>query len=461
MRITRYIGSRGCQDLEYTTSLSDQETLVIDSYSEGNVSFRLTCDEKPVAISLRPLQRDMIDLAVSIYIADEHISREQTSDHWTRDLAFLVPVQDPQGWSNSEDLLCDTLHTLSGDRYSFQWLDCRSTLQRPRPRRRLPRNFDAVCLFSGGIDSLLGAWQLLIQGRKVLLVGHQADTTTAGVQNELARKIRLRFPGQASFIQCRAARSQTAHPRFPLPEKCEETHRVRSFLFLALASSIAEAYGVSSVFIPENGLIALNVPLQLSRLGTFSTRTAHPKYLVQLLETFRRLGSYSGEIRNPFLYASKTDMLKGASPDLVDFLRLTVSCAHPGRMKGHGKLHCGYCVPCLYRRCAMAEIDPRFAAEYAFDPFEDLGSGRLTETTAPHIRALTGFAKKVVSLKECERQLLLLQHGHFSPDVSRIIGPLATKTYTPWSQMLLRWCQDYLRKADSWSTPQSKKILGL
>ena len=109
----------------------------------------------------------------------------------------------------------------------------------------------------------------------------------------------------------------------------------------------------------------------------------------------------------------------------------------------------------------MAEIDPRFGDEYAFNPFTDLGSGRLTEITAPHIRALTGFAKKVVSLKECERQLLLLQHGHFSPDVGRTIGPAPAKNYAPWSEMLLRWSQDYLAKVVSWSTPKTKNILGL
>lgn len=36
---------------------------------------------------------------------------------------------------------------------------------------------------------------------------------------------------------------------------------------------------VSELMVPENGLIALNVPLDETRVGSFSTRTTHPFYL--------------------------------------------------------------------------------------------------------------------------------------------------------------------------------------
>ncbi|MBI3852034.1 MAG: hypothetical protein HY298_17385 [Verrucomicrobia bacterium] len=461
MMIVRYIGQRSCQAPRYHQALETEDSLIVDSYSEGNVTFRLTCDEKAVRLRFSPAARDLLDIAVCVYIADEHVPRESGPDHWTRNLCFLLPVLQLDVWRGAEALLAETLFTLSGDKFEFAWEECMGAPRRPHHRGRVSRQFDTVCLFSGGIDSLLGAWLLLKSGRKVLLVGHQADNTTAGVQNELARRLRVKFPGQVSFIQCRAARSKSDHPRFPLPAKTEETHRVRSFLFIALAAAVAEAQGIESLFVPENGLIALNAPLQLSRLGTLSTRTAHPKFLLQLLQTLAKLGVYNGELKNPFLYSSETDMLRDCGGDVLALLKLSVSCAHPSRMHKFGKRHCGYCVPCLYRRCAMAEVVNNFEQEFVYNPFVDLGAGKLTETTAPHVRALTTFAKRVVSSTEAQRQLLVLAHGHFPANVGRLIGPKGASNYSPWSDMLLRWSQDYLRKASAWSSANTKKILSL
>lgn len=33
---------------------------------------------------------------------------------------------------------------------------------------------------------------------------------------------------------------------------------------------------INELLVPENGLIALNVPLDETRVGSFSTRTTHP-----------------------------------------------------------------------------------------------------------------------------------------------------------------------------------------
>ena len=58
------------------------------------------------------------------------------------------------------------------------------------------------------------------------------------------------------------------------------------------------------------GLSRLNSSLQISRVGSLSTRTAHPIFLKNFLDLLRSLGIYEGTIRNPFLYESGTDMLR-------------------------------------------------------------------------------------------------------------------------------------------------------
>ena len=59
--------------------------------------------------------------------------------------------------------------------------------------------------------------------------------------------------------------------------------RTRSLNFLAFA--IVSAYALQEfvqeeidVFVPENGVISINAPLTVRRVGTLSTRTTHPYF---------------------------------------------------------------------------------------------------------------------------------------------------------------------------------------
>jgi len=318
-----------------------------------------------------------------------------------------------------------------------------------------------VCLFSGGIDSLLGAIKLLEAGNRVFLVGHQAEGITSKAQKDLFALLSARYP-RVHLIQARVARSLVTNPRHQLPDKLEDSHRPRSFLFLGLALAVAMTAKVKQVVLPENGLIALNVPLQPSRLGTLSTRTAHPLFVDRFRDFLDDAGLYDGTIENPFLYQSKTDMLQGLDGKFQDLVQRSVSCAHAGDVRWVGKSgvrHCGYCVPCVYRRAAMIERGWDNADDYAFDVFTDLSS--LTTHKQADFRALFGFANRIVVATRAQRDLMVLSHGVFSPEVGKRIGPSPAKDYSPWSEMLLRWAKDYLDKLHRLSSASTKQILGI
>lgn len=51
--------------------------------------------------------------------------------------------------------------------------------------------------------------------------------------------------------------------------------------------------------VPENGLIALNVPLDPLRLGALSTRTTHPFYMARWNDLLSALG-IPGRLENPY-----------------------------------------------------------------------------------------------------------------------------------------------------------------
>lgn len=459
MKVVRYVGKKGCSDGAYQDALTSDEYAVIDTLPKGaNVVIRFRRDDHPVRVSLRPLQRDFLDLATAIYVSDELEAREDAEDGWSRTFEYLYPVNDPGLWSSAAPLLTRCLSKLSGDQFDFTWLKRTGIPLLPNSRRRLPRGFDAVCLFSGGIDSLLGAWQLLSAGKKLILVGHQADGLTAAAQTQLAAELADLFPGCVALVQTRISRAGTKKPRYVLPKKIEETHRPRSLLFLALAVCIANAAGVTELYMPENGLIALNPPLQVSRMGTLSTRTAHPVYLTAFRDLVRTLGVFSGPIRNPFLYESKTDMLRSLDPRLHSLVLRSVSCARPSRYQDLGVRHCGYCVPCLFRRAAMVEAGIDQASDYARDVFT--GFTGMTWKTQADFKALVPFAERVAAATDAQLENLVCAHGSFPPGIGAEIGPHAATDYSPWTSMMRRWARHFLGVFDTLATDAVKQAIG-
>jgi 7-cyano-7-deazaguanine synthase in queuosine biosynthesis len=460
MKAVRYVGERKGLPPEYMRAISEgSRAAIVDTLLEnGNVTIRVEIDGKPLEIEPDPLTRDFLDLSTLIYIVDELEVRQRSRDYWSRRFDIIAPVKHPKLWQQHEELLRRMLRTLSGDDFGFLWCNRPKLEPLGSHRQTLPEGFEAVCLFSGGQDSFLGAYQLLKSGKRVLLVGHQADGMAASAQKALASWLDKKFPGASHLVQFRVARSQAEGALYQLPEKKEETHRPRSLLFFALAVAVANAAGIDRIYLPENGLIAINAPLQKSRIGTLSTRTAHPRYLTELADFLQASGVYRGRIENPFLFQSKTDMLRGARKSLASPLLRSVSCARPSRYKDRKVSHCGYCVPCIYRRVAMAEAGLDSDDDYAFSVFSDLT--KLEAGKQLDFRALVRFAERVVAATLVERELLVLSHGTFSPEVGERFGPHAAESYAEWAAMLERWSSDFLARIDVLASPKVRRSLG-
>jgi 7-cyano-7-deazaguanine synthase in queuosine biosynthesis len=458
MKAVRYVGNAASLPKAYLGSLAaDSGYTVINSLPGGaNVTLRLTIDGQPLEVTHDPLTRDFLDLATLVYIVDEI---ERRGDDWTREFEVLFPVKNSGLWAANEAGLSQMLTTLTGDKYRFSWCETPALSGFGAHRQRLPVGYDGVCLFSGGMDSFLGAHRLLSQGKKLLLCGHQADGTAASAQKELAAILRTTFPSQFKLIQCRVARSFATTPRFSLPDKCEESHRPRSLLFLGLAIALAKAAKIDTVYIPENGLIALNPPLGKNRLGTLSTRTAHPKYLMELANYMKAIGVFTGNIKNPFLFESKTDMLRGLDQKLAQAMLRSVSCARPSRFKHLGVRHCGYCVPCIYRRIAMNEAGLDSPDDYGFKLFERLDS--VDSKKQMDFKALVSFARRVTTASPLNRELIVLSHGFFPVAAAERFGDQKITSHSPWGEMFLRWADDFLKKLGVMASAETRRLLGV
>lgn len=463
MKIARDIGAK-CTDQVYKDFLADPGTARIDlGNNRPNVSRYFQWNGSPVRLpNLSQEVRDLLDFGTLVYIADELDARAATKDGWTRRFEIVFPVSQPDKWSATTGDIAKCLSQLAGDQFEMQF-PRRGVLPAQRPVRRtvVRGSWDCVCLFSGGLDSYCGASALLESGKSVLLVAHQAEGITASTQKRMEKLLLERFPGKVRLIQARVARSLTGTPSIRLPEKKEDSHRPRSFLFLTLATTVASSLGIAEVYLPENGMIGLNAPLQVSRLGTLSTRTAHPLFISRFNKWVNDLDVFPGRILNPYMFMNKTQVLASASKETRSGFRETNSCAHAGsvRWEGAGPAHCGYCVPCIYRRLAMAPLGMDEQADYHYDVFKSLGS--IDAYKRLDAKAVVSFACRIGLMSSLEIESLLMRNGAFDPEEVSLCGPFVTKSLKPWREMLRYWSAESLEHLDHLTDSVTKSVFSL
>lgn len=279
---------------------------------------------------------DFLSIALAVFAADRFVIRAVGEDGWTRVTSVTVAVQDPVRWSAVSDRLAAALRFLTGDIWTLRFIG--GGAKPIQFQGQLIHDRDAVCLSSGGLDSLLGALALLDQGRKPKLIS-QASPKEATPQKALAHFIGL------GDHRLNANVFERWRPAY------EPSTRGRSIIFFAYGVAAAAALGLSEVSVPENGLIAINPPLTPRRLGSLSTRTTHPHLMAELNAILADVG-LNIRLANPFEGMTKGEMLAAAAPkhaDLATLAGASYSCGKGKRKNGQ----CGRCVPCLIRRASF------------------------------------------------------------------------------------------------------------
>lgn len=362
---------------------------------------------------------DLLVLAAHVHAADTRVSRaSESQDSWTRELRLVVPVSDPERWTPTVPVLVRMLNFLTGDRWEIGF--------RARPRRfaaLVPQRaarpmgppFDSLALFSGGLDSLINAIDRLQAGGTPLLVSHAGESASSKAQKTLFEALQQHYPGRA-FDRLRV---WMAFPKGLVAGSTgETTTRGRSFLFFALGIFAGSGLeGVFTLLAPENGLIALNVPLDPLRLGALSTRTTHPFYIARWNEFLGEL-AVPGRVENPYWDRTKGEMAAACANGVL-LRRLapsSLSCSSPvkGRWQGLATQHCGYCLPCLIRRAAL---------DAGLGPGADRTAYTLADLTARPLDTLKSEGQQVRSIQ------LAIERLRARPDLAEILihkpGPLS------------------------------------
>lgn len=293
-----------------------------------------------------PRAWDLLSIALSVVTADFAVLRDHSPDGWTREIELDIAVADAPFWIGQAQALAEALAFLTTDRWSLRFREGGMLPAPPREPVRPPES--CVALLSGGLDSLVGAIDLAAAGRPPFTIS-QTVRGDADKQVDFAAKI----GGGLGHLQV----NHNAHT----PGVQEASQRARSLVFITfgvVAATALKAYqdGVEvPLFVCENGFIAINPPLTGGRLGSLSTRTAHPEFLARL-QGVLDAARLRVKITNPYAMKTKGEMLKECADQglLGAEAARSTSC---GRFQRFNYRQCGRCVPCQVRRAAFLAWD--------------------------------------------------------------------------------------------------------
>lgn len=301
---------------------------------------------------------DLLYISLAVFAADRLYKREASEDAWSRQYKMYIPVINRDLFQANTKLLQEMISFLTGDHWELYFRERELTKQevghRERKNRKKTRikEYDRICMFSGGMDSFVGAIDQLEsdENKSILFVSHYGGGKgTKEYQDYLKARIIKHYQlEERDFCQFYAKAAGGV----------EDTTRSRSFMFFAHAVALASAQGKHmEIIIPENGLISLNIPSTFSRIGSSSTRTTHPYYMSKYQELVVKLG-LDIVFKNPYQFKTKGEMLIECQNQnfMKKYVSHTMSCSHPdiGRMQSETETrHCGYCLPCVIRQAAI------------------------------------------------------------------------------------------------------------
>ena len=313
---------------------------ILKGENRGSVGATLLADIRRAGV-VPPIEAiDFALIAFSVVAADNIILRKYSPNGWTRQIDMTIFLNDPDKWTSIRSKMESMLRFLTGDFWSLEFI---AMAEKTKLNSKVKsRQADCVCLLSGGMDSLVGAIDLVFSKRSPLFVS-QIMRGDSDSQKIFADRL-----GKNNHCQWSSSVNKLG--------ESEGSTRARSIMFFAFA--LLASYGVGSdskkrkeIIIPENGYMSLNVPLNTNRISSLSTKTTHPIYMTYLQEIWNDVG-INVDLVLPYKYKTKGEVIMECKSQslLIDCLPRSISC---GKYRRNGLQHCGACVPCLIRRAAF------------------------------------------------------------------------------------------------------------
>ena len=306
--------STGFAEIESRSGLSGVRTV---RYDHGDHHLR-----RMVSSLIPEAVWDFVDIFLSLRDVDRAVPRSWSGDRRERArdprrLVISFPVRDPAFWSGGRpsSLLRDIVSLVSGEELEpiFEPISSCRTREWDKQLRLdidIAPDFDAVMLFSGGLDSLYGMYACLqrINDGRILAVSANTNSRHTGLQRRLIRPLMLPKPygkweASIAYLPILAAISA---PR----EMRESTYRMRVLGFLAEGVLAAIAAGNDRLLLAENGPGAINLASNFALGGASLNRGTHPATLRLVSELVSLAFGREFEIENVGLHLTKRQMVR-------------------------------------------------------------------------------------------------------------------------------------------------------
>ncbi|MFK2085778.1 Qat anti-phage system QueC-like protein QatC [Bacteroides fragilis] len=350
-----------------------------------------------------------------VYGIDILLPRKSFSvNGWSREIEVEFPVESPDLFNGGKNELEQLLSFLTGDYWQISFIQRDVTPLFVNTKKVYSNDYrkshKKISLFSGGLDSLIGVIDELAKSKnRMVLVSHY-DATFKGAKSDQDKIDKILYKKYSHYHLLQTRVDLAGYDINGNKINTETTLRSRSFLFLCQAVFVASSIedGIE-ILIPENGTISLNHPLTPSRRSSCSTRTAHPYYLIKVVDFISKLG-LNHFIKNGYEMKTKGEMLEECIDK--DILRATYkkscSCAKRGTRKDirdvmTGTNHCGICMPCIYRRVALHRIgiDNEVVGTNLFNP------QKYPLEKLPDVPAFLDYMRNPLSIEDIEKNLLI------------------------------------------------------
>lgn len=417
-----------CDDASHKDAPADALRL-----SLGATGDSMTVEIEGIAAALtgrlRPQFADLIRIAALVLGADGAAGRgridDDNIDRWMRRFRIVIGVDDPSFWSQQavQGALEETLSFLSQDSFSFEFQHRRSrpvrqlVFSQPGGEPFLPWDqVQEVALFSGGLDSFSGAADLVLTKRVgAILVSHRSSPKVLKTQTTLVKELQKVAQAEGCHPPIHVTVEVTKHDN---QMRAERTQRTRSLLYAAIAGAVADLLGRSRVHMYENGVVAINLPLAGSVVGSRATRTAHPQVLLGFAKILSLIAGRPMGVENPFALMTRGEIIQGlGSTSAIQLARHTYSCAHVHKSSNMHP-HCGACSQCIDRQFSF--LGSGMAAHDSEDGYAiHLTNGEWTSEPARNL--LLNWIAAAEKYADCRNKMEFL--GSFGEAI-RAVAPL-------------------------------------
>jgi len=359
----------GPQPPPKSVSTRDRKIITLDSFpANGNVNLKLSQLSLRLARNIPSILLDLLEVATYVYCADQAVSKggkagRQDGKDWYRRLEFDIQVRNVELW-NSKSLtkaLSELLGFLSDDAFHFKFrklkhelpLETYMEFEKDQPWF----DADSVLMFSGGLDSLVGAIDEVVnQQRSVILASHRPVAIISRRQTDLVQA-----------LSASSNRGQLLHvPVWANKDgglTRDSNQRLRSFLYASIGAALAKWHKLNLIKFYENGVTSIHLPFSEQLVGTRASRTTHPRTIRLMSEFFSALFESDFRVENPFIWKTKADIVRLIKNGGFDrLINLSNSCTRT-RIADKQNSHCGVCSQCIDRRLAvehegLGEADP-------------------------------------------------------------------------------------------------------